>query len=96
MPIPMVRLPQGAWDVMARVAWATGWSGGGESRRQAAIRAAEAAAAIERRLTQADGAIVVVAHGCMNILLAWELRARGFRGPRLPSLAHGENSTYLR
>jgi len=82
-----VRLPAKAWAGLARAAWFAGWSDGVESFRDARARAVSAAAILEEH-AESGGAVVLVGHGLMNILIAGRLRAAGWRGPRLPSQRH--------
>jgi broad specificity phosphatase PhoE len=83
-----VRLPAKMWAGLARAAWFAGWGADGvESFPDARARAASAAAILtEHAATR--GAVVLVGHGLMNILIAGQLRAGGWRGPRLPSQRH--------
>jgi broad specificity phosphatase PhoE len=94
--VPLIRMPQDAWDVLSRLAWALGWPGSSESRGAAEARAC---CAVDRLLAVADamqGDITVVGHGCQNVLIARVLRGRGWRGPRFPSFGHGKVTTYGR
>jgi broad specificity phosphatase PhoE len=82
-----LRLPAKVWAGLARAAWFGGWSDGVESFRDARARAASAATILTEH-AETRGAVVLVGHGLMNILIAGELRAAGWRGPRLPSQRH--------
>lgn len=89
-------LPRATWDALARVAWFLGRSAGVEPVAAARLRARAVVGRLERALTSSGSTVTVVGHGCMNVLIARELAARGFRGPRVPSLAHGAVSHYVR
>ncbi len=91
-----IRLPRGAWDVLARGAWFLGRSSGVESLTAARLRAARVVDRLERTLLSAGGTLTVVGHGCMNVLIVRELSRRGFRGPLVPNLAHGAVTRYQR
>ena len=88
-----LRLSPDAWRVLARVAWFCCWSGGVESFRAARKRAAQAAAMLIER-SRTHPTIAVVAHGMMNILIARDLRANGWRGPWIPSPRHWSYGVY--
>ena len=82
-----MRLRPRVWGILSRSAWLCGWSEGAESFGVARERAARAAQLLTTRAATED-AIAVVGHGMLNILIARELRARGWRGPRIPSRRH--------
>jgi broad specificity phosphatase PhoE len=82
-----LRLRPEVWAWLARSAWFCGWSAGVESFRAARQRA-ERAAAILVGQAEERGAVVLVGHGLMNVLIAKQLRAAGWRGPRLPPSQH--------
>ncbi|HEV2670660.1 MAG TPA: histidine phosphatase family protein [Gemmatimonadales bacterium] len=81
------------WVVLARSAWFCGWSDGMESFAAARERASQAARLLTAR-AEAHDAIAVVGHGMMNIFIARALRARGWRGPRIPSPGHWSFGVY--
>jgi broad specificity phosphatase PhoE len=88
-------MPQAAWDVLSRAVWALGWSGEAESRRNAEMRARGAVDRLHERLSSTvRGDILLVGHGCQNILIGRELRQRGWRGPTVPNPTHGKVSTF--
>src|SRR5438093_9970936 len=72
-----------------------GWSAGVESFKAARERAAKAASILTGHAEE-SGAVVLVGHGLMNILIARRLRASGWRGPRLPSPQHWTFGVYER
>lgn len=92
LQVPRLRLPLGGWGQLCRVSWFLGYAGSVESRSEAVDRARSVA----RRLGQLapSGPVTVIGHGIMNILVARELRRRGWKGPRLPSQHHGGISTF--
>lgn len=90
-----LRLPPLMWAGIARSAWFCGWSDGVESFKAARDRAASAASLLTRHAEE-FGAVVLVGHGLMNILIARHLRASRWRGPRLPSPAHWSFGVYER
>jgi broad specificity phosphatase PhoE len=75
------------WTGVARAAWLCGWSPGVEGVGAARRRAMRAARTLVK-LAAEQGDIVVIGHGLMNALIAVELRALGWRGPRFPSRPH--------
>jgi len=82
-----LRLRPDVWAFLARSAWFCGWSAGTEGFRSARDRAAKAATVLRARAAR-DGVVLLVGHGLMNILIARQLRAAGWRGPRFPSQKH--------
>jgi len=82
-----VRLPAKVWAGLARAAWFAGWADGVESFRYARARAADAATILTEH-AETHGGVVLVGHGLMNVLIARQLRAAGWRGPRVPSQRH--------
>src|SRR3989442_2825827 len=81
-----LRLRPGMWEWLARSAWFCGWSAGVESLKGARERASKAASLLTAR-AEACGAVVLVGHGLMNILIARRLRVAGWDRP-LISRAH--------
>jgi broad specificity phosphatase PhoE len=92
LPVPRIRLPLDAWDVLCRTAWILGYSGNVEPRRQAVDRARRVAYRLGE-LTP-TGNVSVIAHGFTNLLVARELRRLRWTGPRLPNHANGATSTF--
>jgi broad specificity phosphatase PhoE len=98
-PLPVVRLhrvrmPLDAWDLVCRAAWLAGWSGEVESRVEVTARVRRAAVEVDR--LSAEGPVTVVAHGFFNIMLARQLRSRGWIGPRLPARSNGAVTHFTR
>lgn len=96
MRVRGIRLPRGAWDVLARGAWFLGRSAGVESLTAARLRATRVVDRLERAFASSGGTLTVVGHGCMNVLIVRELSRRGFRGPLVPNLVHGAVTRYQR
>jgi len=90
-----LRLRPEMWALLARTAWFCGWSAGVESFKAARERAAKAASVLAGRAEE-SGAVVLVGHGLMNILIARRLRATGWRGPRFPSPQYWTFGSYER
>jgi len=92
-----LRLPPLIWSGLARLRWFCGWSAGVESFRAARARAAKAASVLTAHAeADGDGAVVLVGHGLMNILIARRLRSTGWHGPRWPSPRHWSFGVYER
>ena len=90
-----LRLRPALWGLLARSAWFCGWSREVESFGAARERARKAAGLLESRAVS-DDVVALVGHGMMNILIARELRAAGWRGPRMPSRRHWGFAIYER
>jgi broad specificity phosphatase PhoE len=90
-----LRLRPETWALLARSAWFCGWSAGVESFSAARERATKAASVLSGH-AEACGAVVLVGHGLMNILIAQRLRTAGWRGPRFPSPQHWTFGVYER
>jgi broad specificity phosphatase PhoE len=90
-----LRLRPEMWALLARSAWFCGWSAGVESFSAARGRASKAASVLTAH-AEACGAVVLVGHGLMNILIARRLRTAGWRGPRFPSPQHWTFGVYER
>ena len=90
-----LRLRPNMWAALARSAWFCGWSAGVESFRAARERASKAAMVLTSH-AEASGAVVLVGHGLMNILIAAKLRTAGWRGPRFPRPRHWAFGVYER
>jgi len=77
-PLPGLRLKPGTWGVISRILWWLGYSAGGESRRDAEIRAEQAAdRLVAEAATGSD--VVLFAHGWFNRMLRPALKRRGYR-----------------
>ena len=89
-----VLLRRSTWIVMARVLWLCRSWPGVESRFAARERASDAARRLEQ-LADQQGSVFLVGHGYFNLLIARELRGRGWDGPRHPATRNWGTSTYL-
>ncbi len=90
-----LRLRPNMWAWLARSAWFCGWSAGVESFTAARERASKAASVLTAH-AETKGAVVLVGHGLMNILIARRLRSVGWHGPRFPSPQHWSFGIYKR
>jgi broad specificity phosphatase PhoE len=81
------------WIAVARVFWLLGWSGNSESYRSARKRAASACEHLGELASQ-HGVVMLVGHQAFNLLLARELRSRGWKGPVIPPLPHWSLAVY--
>jgi len=89
-----LRLRPNVWTWLARCAWFCGRSAGVESFKAAWKRAAAAARSLVSR-AEDHGSVVLMGHGLMNILIARQLRAMGWRGPRFPPPRHWAFGVYV-
>jgi len=89
-----LRFPPWVWAAFARTAWFCGWSAGVESFAAARTRAALAAGILHAQ-AQRQSTVVLIGHGLMNILIARELRALRWRGPRFPPPRHWAFGVYV-
>jgi broad specificity phosphatase PhoE len=87
-----LRLRPDVWTWLARSAWFCGWSTGVESFKAARERASRAAGILIERAE--GGPVALIGHGLMNILIAAQLRTRGWRGPRFPPPRHWAFGVY--
>ncbi len=73
-----IRLKPTTWGVLSRISWCLGFSGEGESQRQARARAIKAAAILS---IEASGGkmLFVAAHGWFNRMIRPALIQRGFK-----------------
>ncbi|MGC1308369.1 MAG: histidine phosphatase family protein [Phormidesmis sp.] len=83
------------WSVIAIALWRLGYSARSESFAGSSQRAGSAVDLLEG-YALGQAAVVLVAHGGINRLIAKELRRRGWRGPRLPHSRHWGCTTYCR
>lgn len=84
------RLPPLAWSAMSRLAWLPG---GLQARPETARRARQAAQRLVQ-LAGEHGSVLLVGHGLMSRLIARELRASGWQGPRQPACGYWQGSVY--
>ena len=81
-----LKLPPNAWVAVARAAWWLNW---GETDETLAMTRQRAGRMADRLIALAleHGSVMAVGHGMFNRFLGSQLRARGWRGPKL--LRHG-------
>jgi broad specificity phosphatase PhoE len=78
-PPPMWgRMRPGHWGVWARVFWYFGRSAGGETRREAELRAEAAVATLTARALRGEN-VLLCAHGWFNRMMRPVLRRQGWR-----------------
>jgi broad specificity phosphatase PhoE len=89
-----IRLPLIVWGTLSFLLRRSGWSSG-ETWGQAQGRAGEA---VERlaELAATHKRVLVVAHGNLNMLMARELRRRGWNGGRWPASRNWGYTRYWR
>ncbi len=75
--IPGLRTTSLYWGILSRIVWWLGYSAGGESCRQAKVRARMAADFLLKHHEE-KGDVMVCAHGWFNRMTAKELRRRGW------------------
>ncbi len=83
------------WSVFFRICWILGYSGNGESLKQARMRAQRSAEILEK-LSVTNNCVLLVGHGVYNRLIADELRKSGWKGPRHPDSRHWAYTVYCR
>jgi len=76
-PIPLLKMRVRKWAVMSRILWHAGYHPQIENFRKARQRARRAADLLVSK-AQADGTVVLVAHGYFNAMIGRQLRKRGF------------------
>ncbi len=82
------------WLVFSRLLWLIGFSNNGESLI-GAIKRAKKAANILIELSKSER-VVLFGHGLFNILIAKELRRRGFSGKKVPAKKHWDYGIYIK
>ncbi|WP_349572441.1 histidine phosphatase family protein [Azotobacter salinestris] len=78
---PFPRLPASLWRLLFRSAWFCGFARHTEPIRESNRRAGAAADRLVQ-LAEAHGSVLLMGHGIMNVLIARQLRRRGWAGPR--------------
>ena len=87
-----LRLKPKTWLLLSRVLWLMGFSLHGESYKDAKKRAKRAADILLHEVKKRD--VLLFGHGLFNILIAAELRKRGFVGPKVPARNFWEFGVY--
>ena len=80
------------WLLLSRIMWLGGFSLHGESLHAARRRARKAAQILIWEAKRRD--VVLFGHGLFNIMIAGQLSAMGYRGPRVPARAFWEYGIY--
>jgi broad specificity phosphatase PhoE len=86
-------LPPLAWDTLFRLAWFYGLTALARPRRRTTLRAREAAQRLIE-LARMHDSVLLVGHGLMILLIARELLALGWQGPRRPISGYWQCSVY--
>lgn len=87
------KLPPMAWSAMFRLAWFYGYSAHAEPLPQTRWRARQAAMRLIQ-LAQENDSVLLVGHGVMTMLIARELLALGWSGPKRPTAGYWQCSVY--
>ena len=82
-----------AWAVFFRILWFFGYSRNSESFKEAKTRAREAAN-ILKKLAEENSSVLFVGHGVYNRLIANELNATGWSGPKNPGTKYWSYAVY--
>jgi broad specificity phosphatase PhoE len=90
-----IPLRAATWAVLARVLWYMRKWPGIESPREAQARAQRAADVLEALAAQ-EGPVFLLGHGYFNAAIMRQLRRRGWRGPKFPSVRYWSAVTYRR
>lgn len=93
MSLPLPKLSPYLWFILFRALWFVGFAANGESLGQAKARARRAAHKLEE-LAVEHGTVLFVGHGLFNYLVARELLASRWSGPRSPGTGHWDFSIY--
>ena len=86
-------LPPQAWAVIFRILWFLGYSNNSESFKESKVRAREAAKKLIE-LAEAETSVLFVGHGVYNQMIANELSASGWLGPKSPGTKHWSYGVY--
>ncbi|MCW9023770.1 MAG: histidine phosphatase family protein [Gammaproteobacteria bacterium] len=88
-----LKLSPKAWAVIFRILWLLGYSNNSESYKEAKTRASKAAHTL-KELAEKYNSVLFVGHGVYNRLLARELKATGWVGPRSSGSKHWNFGVY--
>jgi len=88
----LLRLKPKTWLLLSRLLWLMGFSLHGESFKSAKKRATDAADILLHEVKRRD--VLLFGHGLFNILIAKELRKRGYTGPKVPARNFWEYGVY--
>ena len=87
------KLPLSIWGIVFRMAWFCGFSANAEPLAQATTRARNAAERLIE-LARGNGSVFHVGHGIMTMLIAKQLLALGWTGPKRPVNKYWRYSVY--
>ena len=87
------RIPVTIWLAVFRVMWTLGYSANAEPFKVAKARARDCANRLAE-LAAIHGAVLFVGHGSLNWLIARQLEAMGWSGPRKAPRKHWEFGVY--
>jgi broad specificity phosphatase PhoE len=87
------KLPLTVWGVVFRLAWFCGFSTNAEPFAQATVRARNATERLIE-LARENGSVFLVGHGILNMLVARQLLALGWEGPKRPGNKYWQFSIY--
>lgn len=87
------KLPLSIWGIVFRMAWFCGFSANAEPLAQATTRARNAAERLIE-LARGNGSVFHVGHGIMTMLIANQLLALGWTGPKRPVNKYWRYSVY--
>ena len=90
-----IRLPPRAWVVIARLAWMLNCLNSTETAAATRVRARNVATQLSA-LGNLHGSVLVIGHGIFNRMLAKQLRASGWRGPRCLPLGYWSYASFHR
>lgn len=96
LPVPDWKFPPlspKAWAVFFRILWLFGYSRNSESYKEAKIRATEASTLL-KTLAKENSSVLFIGHGVYNRLVANELNATGWSGPKNPGTKHWSYGIY--
>lgn len=96
LPISSLKFPglsPKAWAVIFRILWFLGYSKNAESFIDAKVRASEAATKLIE-IAEVNSVVLFVGHGVFNRMVANELKASGWSGPKSPGTKHWSYGVY--
>ena len=87
------KLHPSVWGVVFRLAWFCGFCTNAETLAQTTARARNAAERLIE-LARENGSVFLVGHGILNMLIARQLLALGWEGPKRPGYRYWQISVY--
>jgi len=88
-----IRLPFHVWIFLDRLLLSLGYSSYSPSQGDNKKRVRQATELLEKK-SRESSPVVLVGHGITNLLIARELKKRGWRGPKTPKMGHWGCTTY--